>query len=90
MYSVLKALALLAQSLWLVGILLVCFVAPLYLLAIYPELPATLSRGSGRAFSSLALQNFWYRLGFCASLLAMGVAMLVATLRGAAKRSKRL
>ena len=92
MYIVLRALRVIVLILWLSGLVLACFVAPLYLLAIYPDLPENLSRGFGRAMSGPALQNFWYRLLVCALFVGLGFIGLLATLKahtGSKPRSRR-
>jgi hypothetical protein len=92
MYTVLRALRVFALTLWLSGLVLACFVAPLYLLAIYPELPESFGRGFGRAMSGPALQNFWYRLLVCALFVGLGLIGLLATLKartGSKPRSRR-
>ena len=89
MYTALRALRVIALTLWLSGLFLACFVAPLYMLAIYPDLPEGFGRGFGRAISGPALQNFWYRLLVCAVFVGLGFIGLLATLKPRASSQPR-
>ena len=89
MYSLLRAMRVVALMFWWSGLVLACFVAPLYLLAIYPDTPENLGRGFGRAMSGPAMQNFWYRLLVCAFFMGLGVVGILATLKARAARKPR-
>ena len=74
-----KTVERIAAVVWYLSIAIVFFVAPLYLLAIYPEAPPLPSWRAGPNFRDLALQKFWYRLAFCGFAMALGLLLLLAS-----------
>jgi hypothetical protein len=88
-FTVLRLLARVAGFLWLAGVVLACFVAPLYLLAVDPETPAPLFRVLRQSIPAEALSNFWYRLAVCAGLVGLGFLLLLRVLRGKKSAAER-
>jgi hypothetical protein len=82
----LRFLGRVALFLWLTGVVLVHFVAPLYLLAIYPRVPDTGVTRYGLSLASPAIQNFWFRLFICGLFVMLGLLIVRATLRSIRKK----
>jgi hypothetical protein len=89
MTAVLRFLGRIALFLWVMAVVLSTIVGPLYLLAIFPRLPeGPTGRLLGISLSSPALLNFWYRLAFCGLGVALGIAIIFATLRALGAKSR--
>jgi hypothetical protein len=87
--SIFKALTRVALTLWLATVVLVHFVAPLYLLAIYPRMPEGRVGRYGMSITSPGMENFWVRLLMCGVFVALGLLIVRATLRAIEKRPPR-
>ena len=85
----LRFLGRVALFLWLTGVALVHFVAPLYLLAIYPRVPDGRVGRYGLNLVSPAIQNFWFRLFVCGLFVVIGLLIVRATLRSIRKEPAR-
>jgi hypothetical protein len=83
----LRAFLVFVKAWLLFGFVCVFFVAPLYLVAIFPDVPEPMVRAS-RAFGYGVVRappseaTFWYRLAGCAAVVAMGCAMIFSWTRG--------
>jgi hypothetical protein len=89
----LRAFLIFVKAWFFLGFVCIFFVAPLYLIAIFPDVPEPMVRASraigyGVVRAPPSEATFWYRLASCGIVVALGCLMIFYWLKGSSNKQE--